>query len=161
MAGFLAEATADSSGQWKATYAPQPQGTLVTATQSLDGGTSGLGEAATTPPDPPAPTPPPTSPAPSAQALLLSPPSDITPPKARITKAPPAKSTSTTANFKFNSDEAGSSFMCKLDKKAFAGCRSPKTYKKLKPGKHVFKVKAVDPAGNVSAVVMRKFTVLG
>ena len=28
----------------------------------------------------------------------------------------------------------------KLDKKAFANCKSPKTYKKLKPGRHTFKV---------------------
>jgi hypothetical protein len=38
-------------------------------------------------------------------------------------------------------------------------CRSPKTYKGLTSGKHVFKVKAIDPAGSSSPVVTRRFTV--
>lgn len=41
-----------------------------------------------------------------------------------------------------------------------APCQAPKTYKKLKPGKYAFKVKATDAAGNVSTAVTRKFTVL-
>jgi hypothetical protein len=85
---------------------------------------------------------------------------DTTKPIVTIKKAPKAKSTATTAKFKFVSNESGSTFQCKLDKKAFAKCKSPKTYKKLKLGKHVFKVKATDAAGNVSAVLTRKFTVL-
>lgn len=156
LAGFLGQTVTDGSGQWKATYAPQPEGTMVVATQTLDGGTSSLSEIAITPPDPPAPptpsTPPASKPAPSP---------DTTPPKVTITKAPKAKSTATTAKFKFVSDEVGSTFRCKLDRGKFKSCRSPKTYKKLKPGKHVFKVKATDAAGNVSAVVTRKFGVLG
>ena len=59
---------------------------------------------------------------------------DTTAPKVTITKAPKAKSTSTTAKFKFKANEAGSNFQCKLDKGKFKNCRSPKTYKKLKPG---------------------------
>jgi len=86
---------------------------------------------------------------------------DALAPTAKITKAPKAKSTSTTAKFKFNSNEPGSSFECKLDKGKFKKCRSPKTYKKLKPGKHVFRVRAIDKAGNVGKAVRRKFTVLG
>ena len=54
-------------------------------------------------------------------------------------RRPQAESKSTTAKFKFTSDVSGSSFECKLDKGKFAKCSSPKTYKKLKPGKHVFK----------------------
>jgi hypothetical protein len=50
----------------------------------------------------------------------------------------------------------------KLDGKPFKSCRSPKTYKKLKSGKHVFKVRATDRAGNVDPTpAKRKFTVLG
>jgi Right handed beta helix region len=161
LAGFLGQAVTNGSGQWKANYAAQPEGTMVVATQTLDGGTSSLSEMATTPPDPPptcADTPamcvkPPVS-GPPAPAL------DTTKPKVTIKQAPKAKSASTVAKFKFVSDEAGSTFQCKLDRKAFANCRSPRTYKKLKPGKHVFKVKATDAAGNVSAVVARRFTVL-
>ncbi len=54
-----------------------------------------------------------------------------------------------TATFNFASTERRSKFSCKLDKKKFKPCKSPKTYKQLKPGKHVFRVKARDRAGNV------------
>ena len=40
--------------------------------------------------------------------------------------------------FAFKADEAGSSFLCKLDDKPFDLCRSPKRYVGLEPGKHVF-----------------------
>jgi hypothetical protein len=40
-------------------------------------------------------------------------------------------------------------FACKLDKKKYKPCASPKTYKKLTRGRHVFRVKARDKAGNV------------
>ena len=53
------------------------------------------------------------------------------------------------ATFRFASGERGSKFSCKLDKRKYKPCTSPKTYKKLKPGKHVFRVKARDRAGNV------------
>jgi trimeric autotransporter adhesin len=55
------------------------------------------------------------------------------------------------ATFRFASGEPDSTFSCKLDKKRFRACASPKTYKKLKPGKHVFRVKARDRAGNLDA----------
>jgi IPT/TIG domain len=62
--------------------------------------------------------------------------------------------------FKFGSNEAGSTFLCKLDKKAFAKCKSPKTYKNLKPGKHKFQVKASDSQGKVDpSPVVKKFTI--
>lgn len=52
------------------------------------------------------------------------------------------------ATFDFRSNESGGSFQCKLDSQPFAACRSPKTYRHLSPGKHTFKVKALDAAGN-------------
>ena len=55
------------------------------------------------------------------------------------------------ATFRFRSSEPGSSFVCKLDRKRYKPCTSPKTYRKLAPGKHVFRVKARDRAGNVDA----------
>lgn len=158
---FLGETEADGSGSWKLSYASIPGGTIVAATQTnVNGGTSELA-VATAAADPssgdgckdalPAamcalPQPPPPSP-------------DITAPTAKITKAPKAKSSSTTAKFKFKANEAGSRFECKLDKGKFKKCKSPKTYKKLKPGKHVFKVRAIDKAGNVGKPAKRKFTV--
>lgn len=53
------------------------------------------------------------------------------------------------ATFRFASSERRSRFLCKLDKQKYKPCTSPKTYKKLKRGKHVFRVKARDRAGNV------------
>jgi hypothetical protein len=163
LSAFLEEATADASGNWAVTYDALPGETLVTATQTKEGGTSELADPVATPPDPAVcPDPltatgcPPLSPKPG----LPGPAPDTTAPTAKITKAPKAKSTSTTAKFKFKSNEAGSRFECKLDKGKFKKCKSPKTYKKLKPGKHVFKVRAIDKAGNVGKAAKRKFTVL-
>jgi hypothetical protein len=157
LGGMIGKATADGSGNWTAGYAPVPGETRITATQTKGGGTSRLAASVKTPPDPPKP---PVCPEPGATGCETPPPPDTTPPKVTIKKGPKAKSTATTAKFVFSSNEAGSKFKCKLDNKAFANCKSPKTYKKLKPGKHVFKVKATDAAGNASKVVTKKFTVL-
>ena len=51
----------------------------------------------------------------------------------------------------------GLRFRCKLDRKRFASCRSPKLDKHLRHGKHVVEVEAVDKAGNVSKPVKRRF----
>lgn len=166
LGAYLGKVTAGSGGEWKLTYlSPVAGGTFVAATQTnADGGTSEVSATAGVPSDPATGCPDVPSmcagKTPSAPPPVLPPVSDTTPPKVTIKQAPKAKSTNTTAKFKFTSDEAGSTFQCKLDKKAFAKCKSPKTYKKLKPGKHVFKVKATDAAGNVSTVIKRKFTVL-
>jgi hypothetical protein len=55
------------------------------------------------------------------------------------------------ATLRFASGEPGSTFSCKLDKRSFRRCTSPKTYKQLESGKHVFRVKARDRSGNVDA----------
>jgi hypothetical protein len=52
------------------------------------------------------------------------------------------------AKFRFSSSEAQSTFQCKLDRKKWKQCRSP--YKlKVKAGKHMLKVRAIDRFGNV------------
>jgi hypothetical protein len=51
------------------------------------------------------------------------------------------------ATFTFASSEAGSRFRCKLDSGKFGGCRSPKIYKHLRPGRHVFSVVAISSQG--------------
>lgn len=78
----------------------------------------------------------------------LPPTADTTPPNTTIAKAT-INQVMRKATFRLTSSEPGSSFLCKLDKKAFAPCRSPKTYKHLKLGKHKFQVKARDAAGNL------------
>lgn len=76
---------------------------------------------------------------------------DTVPPQTAIASVPPAQSTSPIANFTFTSSETGSSFSCSLDSAGFAPCVSPKTYAGLGDGAHVFRVQAVDAAGNVDA----------
>ncbi len=73
---------------------------------------------------------------------------DLTPPATKLKKAK-ISSKAHTAKFVFTSSEAGSRFQCRLDRQEkFSKCRSPKTYKHLKPGKHTFRVRATDAAGN-------------
>lgn len=73
---------------------------------------------------------------------------DTDPPETIITKEPKNRSTKNNAKYKFISDEAGSTFECKIDKKPFKLCTSPKKFR-VKDGKHKFRVRAIDPAGNV------------
>lgn len=77
------------------------------------------------------------------------------PPSTRLRKHPPKSTHSRTAKFTFSSSEPGSHFRCKLDRKPAQGCRSPKTYKRLKPGKHTFKVWAT--AGGLTDPTPAKF----
>lgn len=139
LGAFLGSATADGSGAWALSYGSEvPAGTLITATQTTAFGTSELvlPAVATTEPAPPPPPPPP------------PPTEDTDPPETTIVKGPPEETTKTKAKFSFAADESGSTFECKLDKRRFTPCESPKRYKHLKPGDHVFKVKATDPSGN-------------
>lgn len=154
---FLGKAIADDEGSWEVVYdAAIPGGTIVAATQtSAAGGTSELATATT-----------------AGESVgeesgggggtdSGKKAADEKVPQTKILKAPKKKSQSSTARFRFGSDEPGSSFRCKLDGKPFRACKSPKTYQDLKPGKHVFKVRAIDPAGNADpSPAKKKFTVL-
>jgi glucose/arabinose dehydrogenase len=64
----------------------------------------------------------------------------VKPPNTLLGKHPPKTTHSRVAKFSFRASSAGARFSCKLDGKPKAACRSPKTYKKLKPGRHTFKV---------------------
>lgn len=59
--------------------------------------------------------------------------------------------TSRSAKFWFSSSEPGGTYLCRLDKKPYQACGSPKRYAHLKPGRHTFRVYAVDAAGNADA----------
>lgn len=63
------------------------------------------------------------------------------------------------ATFVFSSNVRGSKFLCKLDRKRFARCRSPKTYKHLKPGRHTFQVKATGSAGADATPAIKRFKI--
>ncbi len=43
------------------------------------------------------------------------------------------------------------SYMCKLDKAKWRKCKSPVKYKKVKKGRHTFRVYAIDGDGNEQA----------
>ncbi|MDQ3724912.1 MAG: hypothetical protein M3335_03300 [Actinomycetota bacterium] len=73
---------------------------------------------------------------------------DVTAPQTTIAKGPGAKLAKGKAKFSFRSSESGSRFECKLDRRKVRPCISPKRYTGLKPGRHTFKVWAIDAAGN-------------
>jgi hypothetical protein len=93
--------------------------------------------------------------------LIHQPKTTTKPPQTKITKAK-INSKKRTATFKF-AGSAGSKpygFQCKLDKKKYSSCRSGKTYKNLKPGKHTFQVRAKDHAGMVDKTpAIKKFKI--
>lgn len=124
---FLAEATADGSGNWAVAYgSPIPGGTIVAASQTTSAkGTSELAAATTA--NPPAGGGGGNGGGGNGGGNGQS--KDKTPPETKILKGPPKKTHKTTVKFK--------------------------------PGKHVFKVRAIDKAGNVDPTpAKRKFTVL-
>jgi hypothetical protein len=176
---FIGEATADGSGVWKVAYEDQseqaltlPEGTNVAALQTSP--SDGSSELAFTIAETPKPEEKGSGGGgtgggkeggggtkPKGKGKAKGKAKDKTPPDTRITKGPPRRTHKRKAVFKFVSTEAGSTFQCRLDRKPFKGCRSPKKYKRLKPGKHVFKVRAIDAAGNVDPTpAVRRFKVL-
>jgi hypothetical protein len=102
---------------------------------------------------------PPAPPSPSASGggspiLVSELPTDRTPPNTRIVSGPPRTTFKRQAQFRFASTEAQSHFQCKLDKKKWRACVNP--FKgSVKPGKHLFKVRAIDRFGNVDPTPAR------
>ncbi len=170
---FLEETVADGSGNWKVTYpASIPGGTVVAATQtSEEGGTSEL-STATTVADPSkggeGDKEKPKGSGPRVVCLKRSSgcggkPKQPKPTPAldtTIQRGPRGAIHSTTAKFKFSSTAKGAKFECKLDRRKFKPCKSPVTYKGLKPGKHVFKVRAVKGKAVDPTPAKRKFKVI-
>lgn len=72
----------------------------------------------------------------------------VTLPATKINAGPPKKTHRRKATFRFGSNDAGSTFECKVDHRKFRGCASPKKYKGLNVGNHTFKVRSIDSAGN-------------
>jgi Ca2+-binding RTX toxin-like protein len=91
--------------------------------------------------------PPPLPPAPKPPRR----PVDRRAPQTRLAFGPPARSFTRAkwrrVAFRFSSDEAGSSFRCKLDRKPYRACVSPRAYR-VRAGRHAFRVFAIDAAGN-------------
>lgn len=74
---------------------------------------------------------------------------DLTPPDTALTSGPSGINTSSDASFAFSSTESPATFSCSLDGGEFTPCSSTKTYTGLPDGNHVFRVRAVDQAGNI------------
>ncbi|MFT3713585.1 MAG: Ig-like domain-containing protein [Archangium sp.] len=74
---------------------------------------------------------------------------DTAPPDTTITSQPPANANTTTGTFTFTATEAGSTFQCSIDGGAFTTCSSGVVIGPLADGSHTFRVRAIDPAGNV------------
>jgi RNA polymerase sigma factor (sigma-70 family) len=87
-------------------------------------------------------------------------PPDTTAPKAQITSAPPATTTSTSATFVFTADETPVTFACALDGAAFAACTSPVSLVRLAVGQHTFAVRATDAAGNVGPAATGSWSII-
>jgi len=69
-------------------------------------------------------------------------------PGTSITFGPPILTTSRITTFSFTGDGA-TAFQCSLDYLPFSACTSPKSYRSLALGPHVFRVRAVDGGGVV------------
>ncbi len=75
---------------------------------------------------------------------------DVTAPQTRIGGRRPEIHRRTVI-IRFTSSESGSSFECKRDKRRFRSCTSPHRLRRLSPGRHRFRVRATDAAGNTDA----------
>lgn len=163
LGAYLGKVEADASGTWKTTFAKQPVGTVVAATATTkastpEAGTSAVSAPVTAAADPEVPSGGGTAP-PAATPAPNPPPAPVVP-LAKVKTGPTKLAAGKPVKFTFSASVPGSKFQCKLDKGKFAGCRSPKTYKGIKVGKHTFEVRAVGPTGLVGRPVKRKFTVV-
>lgn len=87
--------------------------------------------------------------------ILVGPaPSDTTPPRTRIVSGPARVGYERKARFRFTSSEAQSRFQCRVDRKPYKRCASPHKLK-VEPGKHHFRVRAIDRFGNVDRTAAR------
>jgi DNA-binding beta-propeller fold protein YncE len=85
----------------------------------------------------------------------------ISPPKTTITSGPSGETKDRTPTYKFVSNEAHSTFQCKVDDGAWKSCTSPRTLGKQSFGKHVFKVRARDAVGTYDPTpATRRFKVV-
>lgn len=95
-------------------------------------------------------------PCPSAATGAAPCPPPAVAPQTSIRKGPKGTIATKRVSFRFSATVAGSTFQCKLDKKPFKACKSPKAYRNLATGKHTFRVRAVGPTGLVDATPAKR-----
>lgn len=84
-------------------------------------------------------------------------------PRTRITFAPASKTRKRRPVFRFtdSTGQDGTRFQCGVDRGGWKNCSSPFKLKRLKPGRHVFKVKAINAVGTAEPTpVKRSFKVV-
>lgn len=101
------------------------------------------------PPSSLAPPAPPPSSAPLPPTLLYSP----------NHRHAPNRKGGPRYTFAFTDADPNVSFLCSIDRGKFKACISPVAYRGLKPGKHTFRVKSVDPSGKQSKALLVSFRV--
>jgi hypothetical protein len=83
---------------------------------------------------------------------------DATAPQTTIVSGPRRRTSDFDPTFAFAAGEPGATFACRIDARPFAPCTSPHTTRLLRPGRHSFRVRAVDAVGNAdSTPAARKF----
>jgi hypothetical protein len=70
-----------------------------------------------------------------------------------------AGTTSTSARFSFTDSDAGVGFVCSLDRSRFTACNSPRAYRRLRRGRHTFRVKTEDKSGDTSRAASYTWTI--
>lgn len=83
----------------------------------------------------------------------------VAPPQPSIDTAPTVLANARSASFAFSDPAGGVGFLCRIDGASFGACTSPASYSGLPDGSHTFDVRAVDAAGNTSAVASRTWVV--
>ncbi len=139
---------AETASTYKAVYSTEPPGPEEEGEEEPPGEEDSGGEGAGA--ESPRTGPPPaTNPPPSTVVSPVAPRS----PQTSIHRHPPKRTHSARAKFTFSASQRGARFRCKLDGRPFHACHSPQVYRRLKPGKHVFRVAAVgrrrDPTPSV------------
>ncbi len=84
----------------------------------------------------------------SGQVSILTWAPDTVVPETTIDSGPAPLTNDATPTFTFSSNEAVSTFQCRVDSGAFAPCSSPHTTATLSEGAHTFQVRAVDDGPN-------------
>ena len=76
-----------------------------------------------------------------------------------IRRKPARRTRSRRARFTFTSPERGAKFQCRVDRGRFAACKSG-VRRTVRPGRHTFRVRALDALGNPGAEKSASWRVL-
>ena len=80
-------------------------------------------------------------------------------PQTKITKLKKLRHGKVKLRFTASGTKERATFRCRLDKRPWRRCASPKLYKHLKPGRHVVKVRAYTPTAKDPTPAKRKFRI--